>query len=169
MELRTANHSPDQVSGSEDPDSGGTGVHAPWLLRFLWMLRPLRKLMPFYQCLSLPFSLNSPSPIPQRVPQSTCPSRKTLSASWLKALAHSVLWVSFPDLPSEEDFAESPGFIMVAVSSSCTCKRTHISSLRISRYPYTNTLMPHLCPSPISGKNTYNVCNPDGRDQLEEL
>lgn len=27
-----------------------------------------------------------------------------------------------------------------------------------------NTLMPHLCPSPISGKSTYNVCNPNGRD-----
>lgn len=144
-----ANHRPGQVSGSEAPDSGGTGVHAS--LREAPVSSDSPGCSDLFECsgavLSVSFpTLNSPSPIPQLAPQTTCPSRKILSAFWPRVLAHPVFSVSFPDLPSEGDFAKSSGFIMVTISGSHTYQRTHISS----RLPWTAQVHSHASPLSLS-------------------
>lgn len=81
-------------------------------------------------------------------------------APGLGALAYSILLVSFPGLSSREDFNGSPGLVTVTVSSSHTCKGTHISS----RIPWNiqaphNTLSPLTsAPPPISG-HSWTVLN----------
>lgn len=141
-----ANHRPGQVSGSEAPDSGGTGVpvcsrEAPASSDSSVCSDLLERLGPSVSVFPHPSS-----PIPQLAPQTTCPSRKILSAFWTRALAHPVFWVSFPDLPSGGDFAESSGFLLVTISGSHTYKRTHISS----RLPWTAQVYSHASPPSLS-------------------
>lgn len=68
-----------------------------------------------HQRLSPPSSLSSPSLMPPACRTMHLPFKKNPFCFLTRALAHSVLWVSFPGFPSEEDPAESPGFTVVTV------------------------------------------------------
>lgn len=62
-----------------------------------------------------PSSLSSPSLMPPACHTMHLPFKKNPFCFLTRALAHPVLWVSFPGFPSEEDPAESPGFTVVTV------------------------------------------------------